>query len=61
MGKMKFSSESISARSEVFWNRFRKVGSESVSGIDSGILFVSAIGSGFGSVLASIRVDVKVQ
>ena len=46
-GKMKFSSESIPASSEVFWNRFRIVGPESVSGIESGI------GSGIGSRICS--------
>ena len=50
-GKMKFLSESIPASSEVFWNRFRIVGPESVSGIDSGIgsRIRSGIDSGIGS------------
>ena len=44
---MKISSESILASSDVFWNRFRIVGPESVSIIDSGI------GSGIGSEIGS--------
>ena len=36
MVKTKFSSESIPASSEVFWNRFRIAGPESVIGSDSG-------------------------
>ena len=49
MGKMKFLSESIPASSAVFWNRFRLVGPESVSGIDSGIGSRIGIGSGIDS------------
>ena len=47
MGKMKISSESNPASSEVFWNRFREVGPESVSRIHYGI--GSGVGSGIGS------------
>ena len=42
MGKIKISSESIPASSEVLWNRFRIVVPESVYGFDS------RIGSGIG-------------
>ena len=55
MGKMKISSESIPASSEVFWNRIRIVGPEPVSGINSGIgsEIGSDIGSGIGSGIGS--------
>ena len=49
MGKMKFLAESIPASSAVFWNRFRIVGPESVSGIDSGIGSEIGIDSGIGA------------
>ena len=48
MLKMKFLLESIRASSVVFWNRFRIVGPESVSGIDSGIISGIGIDSGIG-------------
>ena len=47
MGKMKFSSELMPASSEVSWNRFQIVDSESVSGIDS-VIYGYGIGIGFG-------------
>ena len=58
MGKTKISSELIPARSKVFWNRFRIVGPESVSGIDSGI--GSRIGSDIG-IYSEIRIDFETE
>ena len=54
MGKMKFSSESTPASSEVFCNQFWIVVLESVFGIDSGIQ------SGIGPAICSgIRIDLE--
>ena len=56
MGKMKISSESIQTSSEVFWNRFRIVGSESVFRIGYGI------GSGIGYEIGSkIGIDSEIR
>ena len=55
MGRMKFSSESIPASSEVFWNRFRIVVEESVSEIGYGTT------SGPGIVIGSeIRIGLEI-
>ena len=58
MGKMKFSSVLIPTSSEVFWNRFRIVGPESVSGIDSGV--GSGIGSGI-EIGTEIRISFETE